>query len=76
MTFTIANSGFVFDLQLNEQNQLATFTATREGSSYLCYIQLERQDEVAELVCCTPQGCVEGPCKQNPSLTASATKSY
>jgi hypothetical protein len=76
MTFTIANSGFVFDLQLSGQNQLATFTATREGESYVCYIQLESQGEVEQMFCCTPQGCVEGPCKTTTTIAASATKSY
>jgi len=72
MTFTIANSGFTFDLQVNGENQLTSFTATREGVSYVCYIQLESQGEVAQLVCCTPQGCVEGPCRTTTTIAAQS----
>lgn len=64
MEFTIENEDFVFNLVVDQDNQLTGFTATRDQVTYDCSIHLKSQLNSATL-CCRPNppgGCVEGPC--------------
>jgi hypothetical protein len=61
-TFTIEGQPFTFNLEVDEQDQLTSFTATGEGKNYTCKIRAENVTSQADLMCCDPNGCTSGPC--------------
>lgn len=63
MIFTISGENFTFNLEINSNGQLTSFTATKgNNTTYDCSIQVENESNPLEIFCCTPSGCVAGPC--------------
>ena len=64
MVFTIENEAYVFNLVLDESDQLLGFTATKDQVTYDCSIHLKSQTNPQDVSCCYPPpvGCVTGPC--------------
>ena len=61
MTFTISGEPFLFTLVVDD-GVLTSFTATDNGTTFDCFIQLEAQGLVEGMFCCTPTGCTSGGC--------------
>jgi hypothetical protein len=62
MTFTINGEGFTFTLQVNQSDELTSFTATKGGLPYVCSIYCQPDLDSVEAECCTPNGCTQGGC--------------
>lgn len=66
MIFTISGEDFTFNLEIDTNGQLTSFTATKGNNlaptTYDCSIQVENESNPSEIFCCTPNGCVAGPC--------------
>ncbi|HET8782451.1 MAG TPA: hypothetical protein VFM63_08535 [Pyrinomonadaceae bacterium] len=62
MTFTIDGETFTFTLEVNQLNQLTSFTATKGGDPYVCSIYCQPDFDSLEAECCTPNGCTQGGC--------------
>ena len=71
MNFTINNQPYTFTV-LVDQGVLTDFTATNGDTVYDCSIQLISRDEVAQILCCTPVTCTEGPCRMPQTVAQSA----
>jgi hypothetical protein len=62
MTFTIDGATFTFTLEVDQSNQLTSFTATKAGAPYVCSIYCQPNLDDMEAECCTPNGCTQGGC--------------
>lgn len=61
MTFTINGEEWLFTLLVDSQGNLTDFTATKDGTTCTCSIQLVAENSGAR-TCCTPAGCTAGGC--------------
>ena len=61
MTFTINGEDFTFTITVDSQGNLLDFTATGEGATFDCMIQLVSDVDGARF-CCGPSGCTSGSC--------------
>jgi hypothetical protein len=61
MTFTINGEDFTFTITVDTQGNLTAFTATGEGATFNCMIQLVSEVDGSR-VCCGPSGCTSGSC--------------
>ena len=64
MNFTIAGEEFAFTISVDGEGQLTGFTATREGLTYDCLIQVTSQGAERIIECCGANGCMAGGCSQ------------
>ena len=60
--FTINGAAYTFTLEVNQDNQLTSFTATKNQSPYTCKIQVTAVGNEEEKDCCGPSGCAGGGC--------------
>lgn len=60
--FRISGEDFAFTLVKDVNGNLTSFTATNDATIYNCEIQVTSSTNPQEVKCCTPSGCVEGPC--------------
>lgn len=61
MTFTISGEDFVFTITVDSSGNLTDFTATGDGATFDCTIQLVAEGNGARF-CCGPSGCTAGSC--------------
>jgi hypothetical protein len=61
MTFTINGEEFSFTLTVDAEGNLTDLTATRDGVTFDCTIQLVSEVNGSR-VCCSPLGCTAGSC--------------
>lgn len=61
MNFTISGEAWVFTLVTDAQGNLTDFTATKDGVTCECSIQLVAQTN-GDRTCCGPAGCTAGSC--------------
>ena len=62
MTFTIDGETYTFTLEVDQSNQLTSFTATKGGAPYVCSIYCAPGLDGMDPECCTPNGCTQGGC--------------
>jgi len=62
MNFTISGEEFDFTLEVDGSGNLTGFTATKDGTTYDCTIQLTSRANAEDQVCCGPSGCMAGSC--------------
>jgi hypothetical protein len=63
--FTINGATYVFTLEVNQDNQLTSFTATKNQTPYSCKIQVTSELNSEEQDCCGTSGCTGGGCGGN-----------
>jgi len=61
MNFTISGEAWVFTLVTDAQGNLTDFTATKDGVTCECFIQLVAENN-GNRTCCGPAGCTAGSC--------------
>ena len=61
MNFTINGEEWIFTLLVDSQGNLTDFTATKDGTTCTCSIQLVAEGTGGR-TCCTPAGCTAGGC--------------
>jgi hypothetical protein len=61
MNFTINGEEFSFTLTVDAEGNLTDFTATKDGVTFDCSIQLVSEVNGSR-TCCSPTGCMPGSC--------------
>ena len=61
MNFTINGEEFVFTMTFDTAGNITDFTATRDGVTFECTIQLVSEVNGSR-TCCSPSGCTAGSC--------------